>query len=212
MLRVGRMEGVLRTSAGCPCRCMDQRFSELGSVLHHVPHSDHPVPHMHAGKDDADASGGSMSQDGSLALSLSKLLALARELRALASGCILLLRHSEPAASSPEAIVVTASVDPDRAEAIKECARLMAVVGLAEQRVLGSEPLYRALCVEAARLGPEVGGSSSGEDKHGALPSRAILELIARMRQEGYHPEHGGNTYSVILTREEKLQKLAQLR
>ena len=77
--------------------------------------------------------------------------------------------------------------------------------------MLGSEALFRSLSSEA--LEQEGGNAArSSPSAATAITSALLSKLTARMKQEGYHPELGGSSYSVIMTREEKLQKVYQLR
>ena len=129
-------------------------------------------------------------QQESTVESLSEFLFVGRELRALASGCMLLSKHWPEEAS--DTTICT--------QALKECARLLAEVGMSESRVLGDEALYKSLCSEASQISDTTAAA------------KVAMQLINRMRQEGYHPERGGSSYSVVLSRDEKLQRLQQLR
>jgi hypothetical protein len=186
-----------------------------------------------------------------VSLDLDQFLAVAAELRCLASGSLLLLsgRGQGQGAGDP-------ALQQQLGAALKECARVLASVGLLEQRVLGSQAVYAAVLAETDALvgslpgrghgegdaeeesvdpastsggaavrsggGPMADdtaveqllhgtGSGAIEDVAGSRRHVSMLQL-QRLRQEGYHPDFDGASFSVILTREEKLQHVASLR
>jgi len=89
--------------------------------------------------------------------------------------------------------------------ALRECARLLAAVGMETARVTDNQVLFNILR-SCLAVPSDTSGSISIEE------AAMIKILLCRMRQEGYHPERGGSDFSVILSREEKKKHLAGLR
>ena len=169
-------------------------------------------------------------------------LVAADELRFIASGCILILgqktEHSVDIKGSACPSDLLEKDESDREQhqaALRECARLLATVGMATTRVMNSQMLFSNLrsSVEPYSLGNNGDKSARGGSLFLSpfLSSRpgsnitdttatataiaatlTTLRLLHRMYQEGYHPEEGGASFSVVMSREEKMQHLAGLR
>ncbi len=120
------------------------------------------------------------------------------------------------------------SHDPDVAAAVRACVRLLAKANGAEVRVLRDPQVYSAVQGELLRLllmeeeNQEMIESERGEEsltlqqqsvgQQQRQLTRAIKRLLVRFEQEGFHPQLGGDSFSVVLGREEKLQCLASLK
>ena len=196
----------------------------------------------------------------SVAVALALFLSAAEEIKCMARGSMQLLLSKQLAAgegsgtgpapmstSASATSVADVDIDADsawqsqqglRAEALRECSRLLVSVGLAEGRVMGSQAVYSAVLAEAAAADVVSSTTDNILGEEGAVPddggavllpagprppgTPAAVEgdqvqhlhswLLAQLRQEGYHPNLGGASFSVILGREAKLQHLAGLR
>lgn len=172
-----------------------------------------------------------ISTEGSItevALALELFLATVGELRSIASGCVLVLKGPEGShASRDEQVEDDGSQQNDHYQALRECARLLALASMTESQVLANQELYGKLasgCNSFGDVPPLVvdlrhhdepslyamPASTSASTER--LMTELITGLMSRMQQEAYHPRQGGASFSVVLSHDEKSQHLAGLR
>eukprot|EP00798_Chlamydomonas_sp_ICE-L_P016223 gene16223-22388_t len=142
------------------------------------------------------------------------ILSLSRELQAVATGVLQVLPQSELAVpgqselAEPSQSEFTGPSQSLGVNARRRAAEMIVGCKLLEERVLHSEPVFQAVLqsIQALQLRGPRGVSSS------PLDVAILRSLMTRLMLEGYHPTDGGNSFSAVLTRQEKLVYLKDLR
>jgi hypothetical protein len=135
---------------------------------------------------------------------LAQFLSLSAEIQSIASGILLIIPEFE-------SVDQKISVQDLR----NSCSCLLVIAGAAERRVLGCSQVYA--CIKAATTGIERRGGSDADEAlviTEELEKERYLarELIIRLQQQGYHPELQGASFSVVMTKEEKMVQLETFR
>ncbi|KAG1680566.1 hypothetical protein FOA52_015013 [Chlamydomonas sp. UWO 241] len=161
---------------------------------------------------------------------LDALLGIAREAGDLATGVLQLCAVARSGGGSSSSGRGGGRAGPGGADTLalgRASARLLVAASGAEKSALGSTAVYAALLAEEQAAQHEAaqqqqqrqrqqqhGQQQQPTAQHQPLSVRLARarHLLARARQEGYHPAAGGAAHSVVLGREDKLAELERLR